>query len=68
MADTIRAPLPTEPCSDCGEVGKVYITHWGPLVLPTNVGKFCPSCMKARIDDRDAGRPPRPLGKRFSMK
>lgn len=62
MADTIRGEFPKQPCSDCGEVGKVYIQHWGLLVPNGSLGYFCPTCLGARAEDSKAGKEPRPLG------
>lgn len=62
MPDTKRGSYPDIECSDCGKVGKVCIQHWGPLVPPGKVGRFDEDCWQARLDDREVGRPVRPLG------
>ena len=66
MPDTMRGNFPTISCSDCREIGNVYLKHWGPLVPPGTVGYFDEKCFEARRGDSRANRPPRPLGQRIS--
>jgi len=44
MGDTSRGFWPKENCSDCGEVGVVFLKHWGPLVPADAIGFFCVFC------------------------
>jgi hypothetical protein len=64
MADTCPGDYPGVSCSDCGdeEMNQVYIMHWGPLVPAGVVGFFGPKCWAARVEERNSGLLPRPLG------
>jgi len=47
MADTARGNWPEVECDDCGKKGVIF-QHWGPLVPPGAVGKFCGECLNLR--------------------
>lgn len=47
MADTERFFNPDGICDDCGKKGTLF-KHWGHLVPPNKIGKFCGPCMQAR--------------------
>lgn len=61
LADTSRGDYPDQKCSDCGVIGSVCLKHWGPLVPAGKVGYFDAQCWRARVDDYDQGKIPRPL-------
>lgn len=61
MPDTARGNFKDEKCSDCGEIGCAF-QHWGDLVPAGEFGSFCVFCWQERIEDRDRGKTPKPLG------
>jgi len=62
MGDTSRGFWPKENCSDCGEVGVVFLKHWGPLVPADAIGFFCVFCWNEREKDCKEGKEPKLLG------
>lgn len=66
MADTISGFCADEECSDCGKKGIIF-KHWGSLVRPGDVGKFCGECWTIRNEGIKFGINAEPLGYRKSL-
>src|SRR3989338_1423415 len=64
MGDTERGLWPKENCSDCGEVGVVFLKHLGSLVPMGAIGFFCVFCWNERELDSRKGKTPIPLGRK----
>lgn len=61
MADTARGNFTDKSCSDCGELGCVFV-HNGDLVPKGETGSFCGFCWNERLEASRMGELPKPLG------
>lgn len=61
MVDTVRGGFAGKVCSDCGELGCVFV-HNGPLVPKGETGSFCAFCWQERNKCFEKGETQKPLG------
>ncbi len=50
LADSRRVNEPNRLCDSCQRLGVSFV-HWGPLVAPPAIGRFCRSCWRAKVQE-----------------